>query len=393
MPPSFARAGNPIDPTVAAMADSVLDVATPQNKAADDIRGFMAVALAKRSPSDWMKFFACTASSKEYLEYLAGEIPTEKPLPDSSECAEVLATTTLRDLPYDVTRATGTRCVAFDAMKDLMFRYALQTEWREYDIVHVCRLEDAKTIYYLKFHHRACALHAVFMLYYVEKRSPAAHLVQMASSISSRFAGSLPRMQACAQGLIKTVAMNQAIKLSWLDVVMNIVEEAQLEKELFEKVPEHANALISAGHVHTLSQRIGRQVYDLVEQFLADTGLPRWKLPQQWFRDASCLMRPLDRASKKDHLTSDEQKAVFARFFGSAKQKLMQANVDEMTTIAVGKTLTAEERQVYVTEDGQKTSERARLSKFRRQLFSRPLETHVLCCRVSRPHISRPHIL
>ena len=96
----------------------------------------------------------------EYLTYLAKQIGEE--LSDMEYVYEAgAAEVSLLHVPASLGRDVGCRLVFPAGLRQKATDLSIAREWRPWDVVELCRLKETGKIFFIKFHHRAAAIHVI----------------------------------------------------------------------------------------------------------------------------------------------------------------------------------------------------------------------------------------
>ena len=101
------------------------------------------------------------ARDPEYLKWLQGLLSV--PVTDAHGflLLEGESHQSLLSLPMSVKNDVGHREVGLNGVAKISQTLCVQGKWREYDTADMCLLEENSAVYYVKFHHRALALHLI----------------------------------------------------------------------------------------------------------------------------------------------------------------------------------------------------------------------------------------
>ena len=95
--------------------------------------------------------------------------------------------------------------------------------WRDYDLAHVCIIENEATgsndYFLIKLHYRSSSLHLIMSYMHATAKTPHTGLLHMCQKIPYAFHGKLTKVCAVARGLQYTHAMTQSVKPHYLDIV------------------------------------------------------------------------------------------------------------------------------------------------------------------------------
>ena len=133
----------------------------------------------------------------------------------------------LDEIRSDPSRESGHRQVfgsgILQKLKDLWAAKAI----RSHDVIMACTLPEQPGRWkpaYVKFHHRACALHAVAGFFYLRQRSLPTWL-QNFKQIPSEYYGALTTGEMMAQGLAKSACLEYGrVGVNWLGTVLAVQE-------------------------------------------------------------------------------------------------------------------------------------------------------------------------
>ena len=243
--------------------------------------------------------------------------------------------------PPDMGRSNALRAVSPQALLKKMRSIAVAQTWRDWDVAIICHVpggDDSSEaqLFYIDFHIRACALHALLALHWHRGTAVPEWLAQMAGSINYFYKGSQRRVDASAAALsIAASTQEGATKLAWLDIVMQAKASGDafgrtLREKVFEICPEYAAAVNSWQFLEALTTRVSSRCWEMVEQELQKINMPAEILPQRWFRESFMLLASSHRKKKAEAegpTTDDEQYVVFARLMG-AVTSAWEANPD-----------------------------------------------------------------
>ena len=109
-----------------------------------------------------MKRLKTLADDSDYMIWLRNvlSVPEEEQVfqPKGGFTQSLLA------LPMSTKDDVGHREIGLDGLTRKCHILCLQGKWRDYDEADMCILEENSIIFYVKFHHRAVALHLIFFL-------------------------------------------------------------------------------------------------------------------------------------------------------------------------------------------------------------------------------------
>ena len=174
-------------------------------------------------------------------------------------------------------------------------------------------MKTLKTMRYVDFHHRACAMH--FMAYSLNDRAIdlPGWFVVLAKKIPVEHKGALSKLEWRSDGLGRAASQQHGqVGLSWMDILQTILEEpawamsggASLQDRVFQISPEYAAKLSDWKNMKTLATRVHKNVYDYLETAMAETGMSSPILPQTWLRDPLFVLKT---ARGKQGLAEHEQ--------------------------------------------------------------------------------------
>ena len=132
-----------------------------------------------------MKFLTNLSAEPDYISWLKHTvgIPAHEFTGESVEQS-------LLSLPMSTRDDVGHREVSFTGVAQKSDVLCLQRQWREYDVADICSLQGGQ-LFYVKFHHRALALHLILSYHYLSKRSVHAEFIEMAQRVRVKFRGNL----------------------------------------------------------------------------------------------------------------------------------------------------------------------------------------------------------
>ena len=156
-------------------------------------------------------------------------------------------TQSLLALPMSTNDDVGHREIGLDGLTRKCHTLCLQGKWREYDEADMCILEENSIIFFVKFHHRALALHLIFLFHYLSKRPVPAEFIEMGQKMKVKFRGALSRVEAASIGYSLSFSLDAGIKLNWIDYVKQSKRgddnlfSASLRDYMLKHCPEHVD--------------------------------------------------------------------------------------------------------------------------------------------------------
>ncbi len=306
------------------------------------------------------ELFCGLATDNAYRDWLLKQLDIE----DSEEIALALAagaaagqaTVNATNLPADLSRAVGHRAVMMGGLRQKMKDLILAQVWREWDVAEMCRITDNDNpdgkLIYVKFHHRAAALHAILALYRERGESLPSWLQRMAQGISVKYLGLVQKEDAFARGLAASASMQEgAVRLNWVEIVLQVLAHGDsfgtaLQAKVFAVCPEYAKKMNHWQHMAALTTRVSKRCYNRLENFTNELGLIVAPLPQTWLRESWILLKPRG-AVGAAALTEDEQYFSLERLLGAVRVAIAQ-NPAPMTHNQLGRLIPEAQRKEFV---------------------------------------------
>jgi len=250
---------------------------------------------------------------------------------DNGDEFDLMATPSIKlsQLPASCSIDVGVRIVSLKSLKIMLRKLIMQGMWRAYDRVKLCSLEpDGKALFFIKFHHRAAAMHLLMRYYYETNEKVPTFCGAMASRIDLDYLGSMGKEEAVARGLSLTTAMDEGIKQSWLDIVLQAraSNDETFGSKLHSKVlaisPEHADKMAEWKSLGMLCTRVDAIVYELIKNFMEEHNMEGPPIPQKWMSPNFLLpAKRQSKAARTDSLDVAEHILVFKRLLHLTKSR------------------------------------------------------------------------
>eukprot|EP00439_Symbiodinium_sp_Y106_P068218 s2141_g11.t1 len=180
------------------------------------------------------------AEYTSWLQQLAGTegagLTVQQMLPAPNQHGEMPAWA----LPGCPDATIGFRSVGAAALKEKIQNLCLAQTWRAWDTLEICSLEeDPELIGFWKGHHRICALHVVgwYCYTHVRDRCPG-WLRTMLAHVPVHYHGKHPRFMLVLEGLTRTAALQESVKLHWISIVRAIRQLGEMMNAIKAQRPE-----------------------------------------------------------------------------------------------------------------------------------------------------------
>ena len=238
-----------------------------------------------------MRILDSLNNNKEYEAWLRKVVGEEAAFPEQIRLAEgtpnkegVLYTgiTTLLHLKASTSCEYGHRALMPMGVKDIARKVLIQSfsgGWREWDIVRACRLLDSDgKDFLMKFHYRAACSHLLAYFFFKRGTEVPEGFLGMMKHITLHHYGSITRAKACAIGLQHTHGMANAVKPSYLDIILQSKGQGEqfgddLHRNISNLCPEHVNNMTEWKRLKDFCARVTDSSYQAVTNFMVENSM------------------------------------------------------------------------------------------------------------------------
>ncbi len=356
-------------------------------KAAEDYLGSLPAGEA-------LSFFQGLSKDAKYFEWLRTELGLSGNEPNC-DINKYKFEMDAAGLPADLGRGNALRAVSMAMLKKKMRDIAFAQEWREWDVAKLCHVPLGKSneagaaaaqaddkagaaaaqadgvgpdhshaLFIVDFHIRAAALHGLLALHYRRGSPVPSWLLALSKKIEAEYIGTIERSEAIAKAYSIASALQEgAQKLSWLDIVLQVMCEApafgeELQARVFQICPEYATAVNNWQHMGAITSRFSLRCIEFIDHELGAIGLGGHHLPQGWFREKFMLQAPAHKLTVKrpsplkvgigECLSEEEQFFTVARIMGRVREVVEEHGLD-LTLTMIGRLVPETDRKCYAT--------------------------------------------
>ena len=299
-----------------------------------------------RNEGGWgkgMRLLDSLDSNKEYEAWLREVVGEKDAFPEQVRLAEgkpdkqgviFKGLTTLLHLKAATSHEYGHRGLMPMGVKAIVGKLLIQSfsgGWREWDIVRACHLSDSDgKDFLIKFHHRAACLHLLAYFFWKRATPVPEGFLGMMKQITLHHYGSTTRAKACAIGLQHTHGMANAVKPSYLDIILQSKSQgehfgADLHHNVSSLCPEHINSMTEWKRLKDFCTRVTDASYQAVTDFMVDNSMQappllQTHLEQFFLAPARLSARPAPKRPKhEEFLTADEQPHAIKKLLALTK--------------------------------------------------------------------------
>ena len=196
----------------------------------------------------------------DYWAYLAKQ--TDEKLSDMEYAYDAgAAEVSLLHVPASLGREVGCRLVFPVGLRQKATDLSIAREWRPWDVVELCRLKETGNLFFIKFHHRAAAIHVTAYYYMQSGSNLPPWLLNMCKTIPMKWHGTMDKAPALATAYSRSASLHHGtVELSWLDIICQVKADQSIENPLQEVMyricPEHAEKVSLWKYMKALTTRI-----------------------------------------------------------------------------------------------------------------------------------------
>jgi hypothetical protein len=197
-------------------------------------------------------------------------------------------------------------------------------------------MDPCKKYVFIKFHHRAAALHALCLRCYTQNHPLMPWLRNLAQAIPSQYFGQLPSVDILAKSTGLTLRMQTGtVAICFHDLVAKVramgnsgraSNTVQLESKLREEASDVADNVHDWVRMKDMCTRIGAEVWELINDFMSLHEMPIPPFPKKWLGEPFFLLEGVYKSGIP--LTDNEQIVLTRRMLAQVLQISVNAQFD-----------------------------------------------------------------
>ena len=199
----------------------------------------------------------------------------------------------------------------------------------------MCILEENSIIFFVKFHHRALALHLIFLFHYLSKRPVPAEFIEMGQKVKVKFRGTLSRVEAASIGYSLSFSLDAGIKLNWIDYVKQSKRgddsefSNALRANMLKHCPEHVDKVADWKSLQGHCTRLTTESIDAITSFMEAEAMQTTPVLQSWITPNWLLAKIRGAKAQKtdDNLTEEEQPLAIRRLLVFLKSRAVEEGI------------------------------------------------------------------